>query len=452
MKIIIVGCGNVGATIARNLSDEGHDITIVDVNDSSIKDLSKELDVMGVIGSGTELSVLKEAGVEASDLVISVTDSDERNLLCCLLSKKSGAKKTIARVRNPEYSNEIEFIKDDLGLSLSVNPELSAADEMLRLLKFPSAIEIDTFAGGRVELFKFEVTKESPLCGVALKHMSKRLEAPVLVCVVERGNETFIPDGNFTMWEGDKVSVVASGKRAAAFFRVAGLNKGQVKDVMITGGGDISFYLAKALIASSVNVKIIEENKKRCEELSELLPKAIIINGECSDKNLLLEEGIEKIGGFVALSDSDEENVMLSIFAKSVNPEVKLITKVHKNAYDDIISNMNLGSIINPKLLTGEAIVKFVRAMSLKTSSSMESLYRLCNERVEALEFRAEKGSPLIEVPLMKLNIKENVLVASIVHKGAIETPKGSSVIYEGDSVIIVTTNKGFKELSDILN
>lgn len=452
MKIIIVGCGNVGGTIARSLFEEGHEITIIDTSDRIVKNLTQDIDVMGVVGSGSELEVLNEGGVKTADLLIAVTDSDERNLLCCLLAKKSGAKRTIARVRNPEYKNEIDFIKADLGLSLSVNPELQAAEEIARLLKAPTAMEIDTFAGGRVELLKFVVTKNSPLCGMALKNMGKKLNCDVLVCVVERGNETFIPKGEFTMWEDDKVSIIASGKKAAEFFKAADLNRNRIKDVMIIGGGAMCYYLSEMLIANGVGVKIIEKEKGRCEELSELLPKAIIIHGDGADKNLLGEEGIERTGAFVALCNHDEENVMMSIYAKKVNPNAKLITKVHRNAYDDVISDLDVGSIINPKLLTGEEIVKFVRAMSQSKSSNMESLYRLCQDRVEALEFSVHKGSPLIGVPLMNLKLKPNVLVASIVHKGNIETPKGSSVISDGDSVIVVTTEKGFEDLTDILD
>ena len=258
MQIVLVGCGNVGADIAKSLSREGHNITVVDVNERLVKDLSDELDLMGYAGNGATIEVLEDAGVKSADLLIAATDSDERNLLCCFIAKKSGTAYTIARVRNPEYKKEIEFIKEDLGLSLVVNPELAAAEEIARLLKFPSAIEIDTFAKGRVELLKFEVTKESPLCGMQLKYMSKKLDCNVLVCTVERGNETMIPNGDFTMWEGDKISFIASGKKAAQFFKAAKMNTGRVRSAMIVGGGMICVYLANILITSGVEVKIIE--------------------------------------------------------------------------------------------------------------------------------------------------------------------------------------------------
>lgn len=451
MQIVLVGCGNVGSTIARSLSKEGHDITVVDNNMRPLQDLTAELDSLGIEGNGSSLEVLEAAGAKTADLLIAVTDSDERNLLCCLLAKKAGTKNTIARVRNPHYKNEIEVIKGDLGLSLSVNPELSAAAEIARLLRFPTAIEIDTFARGKVELMKVEVKKDSPLCGTALKYMGKKLNCNVLVCVVERGNETMIPTGDFTMWEGDKVSFVASGKQAATFFKAVGISQGRVKTCMIVGGGDTAFYLASRLLASGVLVKIVEKDKKRCDELADALPEAIIINGDGADKDLLGEEGIDRTEAFVSLTNHDEENVMMSIYAKKKNPKAKIITKVHRNAYDEIINDLNIGSIINPKLLASEDVVKYVRAMTNTIGSNMETLYQLNAGKAEAIEFTVKEASGLVGVPLMELKLKPNVIIASIVHKGVVETPTGSSVISVGDTVIIVTTETGFDEITDIL-
>lgn len=451
MKIVIVGCGNVGATIAKSLSREGHDITIVDVNQRAVHDVTDEIDIMGIVGSGSSLDVLLSAGIKTADLLIAVTDSDERNLMCCLIAKKAGTKYTIARVRDPQYKKEVEFIKDDLGLSMSVNPEASAADEIARLVKFPTAIEIDTFARGRVELMKFEVTKSSPICGLALKDLHKELNTEVLICVVERGNETLIPDGNFTLWEGDKVSFVAPGKKATQFFKAINMNQGRIKSVMIVGGGETGFYLASRLEGMGVEIKIVEKDKKRCEELAEIFPEAVVINGDGADKDLLGEEGLERIDAFISLSNHDEENVMMSIYARKINPKAKIVTKVHRNAYDDIINDLNIGSIINPKLLAAEDIVKYVRAMSNTIDSNMESLYQINSGKAEAIEFTVKEASKLVDVPLMDLKLKKNVIVACIIHKGQIETPKGSSVMTMGDRVIIVTTETGFDDITDIL-
>lgn len=451
MQIIIIGCGNVGGTIARALVKEGHNITVIDPNERAVRDLTGEIDIMGIVGNGASLEALEEANVKTSDLIIAVTDADEKNLFCCLIAKKAGAVNTIARVRNPEYKSEIEFVKEDLGLSMFVNPEYDAAEEIARLLRFPSAIEIDTFANGKVELIKFEVKKESPLCGVALKNMSSAVKTKALVCVVERGNETLIPAGDFTLWEGDKVSIVATGRKASEFFKEAGIGQGRVRTCMIMGGGDISYYVAEKLLDEGVEVKIVEKDKKKCEELAENLPNAIIIYGDGTDKGILEEEGISRTDGFVALTDRDEENVMMSICAKNLNHKVKQVTLVHRSFYDNIISDMEIGSIINPKLLAAEEIVKYVRAMSKTVGSNIETLYQISSGKVEALEFFVKEKSGVTDVPLMELKLKKNVLVACIVHKGQVETPKGSSVISVGDKVVIVTTETGFADLSDIL-
>ena len=451
MKIIIVGCGNVGSTIARQLSQEGHDITIVDKDEKSVRSISDNWDVMGIVGSGANLSVLRDAGASDADLLIAVTDLDERNLFCCLMAKKAGTKYTIARVRNPEFKEDINFIKEDLGLSLAVNPELNAADEIARLLKFPSAIEIDTFARGRVDLLKFEIPAGSPLDGMVLKDMHKILNTNILVCIVERENETIIPTGDFVMKEGDRISFVASSKRATQFFKAINLNQGKARSCMIVGGGDLAYYLAQQLINSGVEVKIIDKVKARCDDLAAKLPDAVIINGDGQDKNLLSEEGIERTEAFVTLTNHDEVNVMMSIYAKKANPKAKLITKVHRSTYDDIIDEMNIGSIINPKLIAGENVIKYVRAMQNTWESNMESLYKLNAGKAEAIEFKVKEASKLIDVPLKDLKLKPNVLICCIIHNGVIETPGGLSTISMGDTVIVVTTNTGFDDITDIL-
>ena len=298
---------------------------------------------------------------------------------------------------------------------------------------------------------KFEVGEGSPLCGLKLKEIPTRLKCDILICVVERGNETFIPTGDFTINQGDKIGVVASGRKSAKFLKALELNKGRVRSCLIVGGGELTYYLADMLVATGVEVKIVEKSKKRCDELAELLPEAIIIYGDGADKNLLLEEGIDRTEAFLALTNYDEENVMMSIYAGKVNPKAKLITKVHRSAYDDIIYDMNVGSIINPKLITSESVVKYVRAMVNSTSSNMEALYQLNSGKAEAMEFTVKSASGLVDVPLMNVKLKPNVLVACIIHLGQIETPKGSSVIRMGDRVIVVTTETGFEDISDIL-
>lgn len=452
MKIVIAGCGNVGLSLAKILSKEGHDITVIDPDEHAVHAGTDGFDLMGIVGSGSNISVLEQAEVSKADLFIATTDSDERNLLCCLMCNKLGVHKTIARVRNPEYKDEIELIKDDLGLSLAVNPELYAANGIARILRFPTAIEVDTFARGRAELMTFEVKEDCPLIGVQLKNLHRELNAEVLICVVERGDETMIPSGDFTILEGDKISFVASGKKAVQFFKALNMNQGRVKSCMIIGGGSTSYYLAKQLISTGVEVKIIEKEKKRCDELAEMIPEAITICGDGADRNLLEEEGLERMEAFVALTNRDEQNAMMAIYAKKRNPKVKLVTKVHRSAYEEIVSDLNIGSITNSKVATTETVLKFVRAMSDSLSGRMETLYRISSGKAEALEFVATSDtSVLLNRPLMDLKIKKNVIVACILHKGQVIIPRGQSVISEGDHVIIVTTETGFDELTDIL-
>lgn len=451
MQIIIVGCGNVGATLAEKLNKEGHNITVIDIKNDVVNNVSNNFDVMGIVGNGAGYSIQKEAGIEEADLMIAVTGSDELNLLCCLIAKKAGDCHTIARVRNPVYSREINFIKEELGLSMVINPEDAAAREIARVLKFPSAIKIDTFAKGRIELVKYRIEEGSPLCGNSLKDISSKMKCDVLVSTVERGDEVFIPSGNFILKAKDEISVVGSAKNSVLFFKKLGVPTTMAKDAFIVGGGETAYYLAKQLIAIGIDVKIVEKDKKRCEELSELLPQAMLIWGDGTDRALLLEEGLPQAESFVALTNFDEENIMLSLFVKSIS-RAKLITNVHRIAYDEIIEELDLGSVIYPKYITAESIIKYVRAMQNSIGSNIETLYRMNNDRVEAMEFVVKHDSPVIGVPLQDMKLKPNLLVCCINHKGNINIPGGQDRIAAGDSVVIVTTMTGLHDIKDILN
>lgn len=450
MQIIIVGCGNVGATLAEQLSKEGHNTTVIDTRSDVVTSVSNNFDVMGIVGNGAGYSIQKEAGIEEADLMIAVTGSDELNLLCCLIAKKAGDCHTIARVRNPVYSREINFIKEELGLSMVINPEDAAAMEIARVLKFPSAIKIDTFAKGRIELVKYKIEDNSVLCDQSLRNISARLKCDVLVCTVERGEDVFIPDGNFILRARDEISVVGSARNTVLFFKKIGVPTTRARDAFIVGGGETAYYLAKQLIAIGIDVKIVEKDKKRCEELSELLPEAMLILGDGTDRNLLLEEGLPQAESFVALTNFDEENIMLSLFVRSLS-KAKLITKVHRIAYDEIIGELDLGSIIYPKYITAESIIKYVRAMQNSIGSNIETLYRMNNDRVEALEFIVKEDSPVVGIPLQELRLKPNLLISCINHKGNIITPGGQGRIAVGDTVVIVTTLTGLNDIKDIL-
>lgn len=450
MQIIIVGCGNVGATLTEQLSSEGHNVTVIDEENQRLQNIINNFDVMGVIGNGVSFAVQKEAGVEHAHLLIAVTGSDEVNLLCCLIARKTGGCHTIARVRNPIYNMEIGYIKEELGLSMVVNPEFAAAAEMVRLLKFPSAITIDTFTKGRVEVIKYRVEEDSILCDQSLQQISSKLKADVLICTVERGENVYIPGGNFIIRAKDEISIVGTPQKTLAFFKKLGVAVTRAKNVMIIGGGETAYYLARQLSAMGIRIKIIEINKARCEELSELLPSAVIIKGDGTDKNLLLQEGIMQTEAFVAMTNVDEENIMLSLFAKSMS-KAKLITHVHRISYDEIIDSLDVGSVIYPKYLTAEYIIKYVRAMDNSLGSNIETLYRLNDNRVEALEFIVKEDSPVVGIPLQDLQIKPNILICSINHRGSISIPGGQSMIRVGDMVIVVTTNTRLNDIKDIL-
>jgi trk system potassium uptake protein TrkA len=405
---------------------------------------------MGIVGNGASINILMEAGIASADVLIAVTASDELNLLCCLIAQKTGHCQTIARVRNPLYSKEIEFIKKRLGISMIINPEHAAANEISRLLRFPSAIKLDTFAKGRVELLKFKVCPEFHLDGKSVSQIADSFRCDILVCAIERDNAVTIPGGNHIVHNDDYLTLIASPQNAAAFFKKIGLKTNQVKNTLIIGGGTIAYYLAQALADMKIQVKIIEQNKERCEELSELLPDATIINGDGTDRNLLFEEGLATTESFVALSDMDEENIFLALFAKTVS-NAKLVAKVNRLSYDDIIDKLEIGSVIYPKYITADTIVQYVRAMQNSLGSNVETLYQILDNRAEALEFAIREESSVTGKPLFRLNLKKNLLVGCLNRNGVIRIPRGQDTIEVGDTVIIVTTNKGLHSIEDIV-
>ncbi len=450
MKIIIVGCGKVGLTLIEQLSREGHDLTLIDQSRDVVESVINKYDIMGMVGNGASYHVQVEAGIEDANLLIAVTESDELNLLCCMIAKKSSNCQTIARVRNPEYSRDVNSIRSKLGLAMVINPEHAAAREAARLLRTPSAIKVDTFVKGRVELLKLKIEPGSVLHDIRLMDMSHKLHCNVLVCAVQREDEVIIPKGNFVLQEKDIISIVASPKKADEFFRKIGMDHGKVKNAMIVGGGDLTYYLTEELLSMGIDVTIIEKDMNRCNFLSEHLPKATIIHGDGSERQILEEEGLSGTEAFLSLTDMDEENIMMSLFAKSCSG-AKLVTKINKIAFDDIISQLEIGSIICPKQVTAENIVRYVRGMENSLGINIESLYRIIEDKAEALEFLIQKGSPVIGIPLQEIKLKKNVLICCINHAGQIITPRGSDVIHEMDTVIVVTTETGFSDISDIL-
>ncbi len=451
MKIIIVGCGKVGSTLAEHLYQEGHDITIIDRHWEKLKYLSDRIDVLGVEGNGASIATQREAGVKNSDILIATTNSDELNLLCCLIAKKAGNCQTIARIRDPEYYNEMRYIRDELNLSMVINPEQAAAAEIARIIKFPSAIKVDHFARGRVELIKINIPEGSMLDGLKLTDMESKLRCKVLICTVERGDDLFIPHGDFQLMAGDVVSFIAPHSVALAFFKAADTNtSGAVKSIMIIGGGMMSYYVAKRLEETKISVKIIEQDFARCQSLSEMLPQAVIINGDGTDKQLLDEEGIgvvDAVGNFTGI---DEENILLSLDEIEMS-KAKLLTKINRITFEDVIAGLNIGSIINPNSITSDNIVRFVRALNNSKGSNVETLYKMAKGRAEALEFRVKDDSKVVGKPLMELNLRPNIIIACITKGNKVITPNGQSVIEKGDSVVIVSTERGLNDLEDIL-
>lgn len=450
LRIIIVGCGKVGITLIEQLVKEGHDITIIDKNPLAVQTMTDLYDIMGLVGNGASYSVQMEAGIEDTDLIIAVTDSDELNLLCCTVARRVGHCSAIARVRTPDYSREVGYLREKLGLAMIINPELEAAKEVARILYLPTALEVNTFAHGQAELIKLIVPENNILDGIAISELSKTVPLNFLICAIERNGEVHIPSGNFVLSKGDLVSFVASRKDTREFLDKIGFKTNRVKNTMIIGGGKAAYYLAKQLIHMGISVKIIEKSKKRCEELSIVLPKAIIINGDGTDEELLNEEGLQYIESFVPLTGIDEENILLTLHAKSIS-KAKVITKINRITFKDVISKLDLGSVVYPRYITSEAIIAYVRAKKNSMNSNIETLYHMFDSRAEAIEFLVDKTSPITDTPIMELSLKDNLLISFINRNGSIIIPSGNDCIKVGDTVMIVTTHSGFNDIQDIL-
>lgn len=451
MRIVIVGDGKIGSNLAEQLSREGHAITIIDHLPAPLQKTSEALDILCIEGNGATADTLLEAAADTADLLIACTASDELNLLSCLIAKKLGAKHTIARVRNPEYNSELSLITDDLGLSMSVNPELSCASEMARSLRYPSAIKADSFAKGHAELLKVQVAPDSPLAGKTLIELQKTVKVRVLICAVERGEEVFIPTGTFRLEAGDLVSLIASPRGAQAFFRELHLSNNPIRQVMIVGGGRVGFYLAKSLIDAGISVKIMEEDRERCEELAERLPKAEVLCGDGTNESFLMESGLWQTDAIAVLTGIDEENILLGAYVRSRFPKVKVLAKVNRTSYSGILGTLDFGTAYNPRDSVANLICRYARAMQNSVGSSVETLYKLVGGKVEALEFRAVKGSAVCGVTLRDLQLKEKLLIGCINRNGKILIPSGQDCIEPGDTVIVVTSVTGLNDLDDIL-
>ncbi|MBR2820655.1 MAG: Trk system potassium transporter TrkA [Clostridiales bacterium] len=452
LKIIVVGAGKVGDTLVNRLAEEGHDLVIIDKNLARLTELANLCDCMGIIGNGASHEVLEEAGVASADLFIAVTESDELNLLCCTIAKQFNKKlATIARVRNPDYGKEIPYLRSKLSLEMIINPEYEAAVEAARILYLPAAISINSFAHGSAEIVKIKIPEGNVLHGKTVAYLGSNYTNDLVIVGVERGEDVTIPNGAFELAAGDIISFVATRKVCHSFLKSIGFNTKSVGSTILIGGGKSAFYLADQLIKTGIDVKIIEKDLRRCEELSELLPKAVIINGDGINEALLEETGIRDVDSVVAMTGIDEENIMLSLFARQISKGIKSVTKINKISFNDVINRLDLGSVIYPKHITAEAIISYARARQASIGSNVEVMYHLFDERAEAIEFKVMEHSNVTDKQLKELKLKSNTLVSFINRAGKIIIPKGNDTIEVGDSVMIVTKNKGFTALTDIL-
>lgn len=454
MNIIIVGCGKVGYAIASQLTDEGHSVAIIDTNKERLERACSSLDAIGYLGNGTVHQLLLDAGIKEADVFIAVTKQDEVNMLSCVIARKASKCKTIARIKSPEYYEEISFLSETLGISLSFNPESMTAEEADKLVHLPSALEIDTFAKGLVDIVKIKLPKDSILHDCPLKNLGHVIgNNDILVCAVERDKTVTIPDGNFVLKEGDIVSFTMPNlnpKQMNRLFNKIGIHSREIKDVVIAGGGTITYYLAEKLLKSKVAVTIIEPDKKKCMNISTHLPKAKVIHGDYNDNDILLEEGIADADAVIALSDSDEENIVFSLYASRTS-SAKVITKINRLDFFQAFEDLP-GSLLCPRNITAEAMIGYVRSLKNSyNSSNVEALYKIVNGKVEALEFKIEKNSPVTNTPLMDLTLRSNLLICCIIRKGHVIKPSGKDVILPGDIVVVVTTDKGLESIDDIL-
>ena len=452
LKVIIVGNGKVGFSLAEQLVKERYDVTIVDMREESLRKASDALDIMSVKGNGVSIETLGEAGAGEADLLVAATNSDEVNMVCCLTAKHLGAKYTIARIRNPEYSMGFEDLKKDLGIDMIINPENATAIEISRLLRFPPAANIETFCRGRVELMGFRIQEGDFMVGKPLHALSDQVKKlSLLFCAVDRDGEVTIPNGSFVPEEGDKLYLVGRPSSLDQFFRLLGRYSPKVKDVFLVGGGKVSLYLAFVLQKMRMRVKIVEISEARCRQISELFPRATVICGDGTDQELLESERMASADAFVALTDRDEDNLIISLYAMQQKVP-KVVAKCNRQNYTGIVRHLGLESVISPKFFTANQILQIVRGRQNTKGSVMNTLYKIGDSGAEAAEFVVNQTTRHLGIPLKDLHLKRGILVAVIIHQGRTVIPEGSSTIQLGDTVIIISSGHGIQDINDIFD
>ncbi len=451
MNIIIIGAGKIGKALIKSLREESHDVVVVDIDEQRVDRVVEEQDVNGICGNGTHCDVLKEAGVQNSYLVIATTLSDEINILACLIARKMGARHAIARVRGPEYVRQIDFMRNELSISMMVNPDMNAATEIARILKFPAAANYETFANGRIDLIELPVRKGNAIIDKPVYEISQLYGNRFLICAVKRDEGVFIPNGDFVIKEKDNIYLCGTHKSMVNILKGMGMMKNRIRNVMIIGGSRIAHYLTMLLIKAGMNVTIIEKNSERCKFLADQLPEAKIVLGNSADHNLLIEEGIDQCDAVVTVTDSDEGNFLVSMYAQSFNVK-KLVTKINEPEFYQLYNKIMGESPISLSQVTSSAIIKYIRAKLNVNSDEMRSLYKLMGGKIEALEFVAPDGEEYLEKPIHTLKFKKDILIAAIGRKRKIFFPTGDDIIEAGDTVIVVTKGRAIRSLRDIFS
>ncbi len=449
MNILIVGCGKAGSVLAQTLCSEGHDVTVMDTDPEIVRTLVDHFDVQGICGNGLILKDLEEAGVENTNIIIAMTESDEINIMCCLMARKSGARHSIARVRNPAYAEQMVFMREELGVSMMVNPEFQTANEIARMLRYPNALHVETFAKGRLELAELKVSEGGLLDGIQLMDITRKLKLHLLICAVKRDDDIFIPDGSCTLQAGDRIYITATHSELSKFYKQVGDLKNRFRSAVIVGGGRISFYLTNQLLELGMHVKIIEQNLERCEQLSEWFPKAKVICADGTDQEILLEEGIADADAFITLTGIDEENIILSLYGKTLGVD-KVVTKINRLSLLPISDSVGLENVVSPKNTTAALILQYVRAKQNSESSNIITLYRLSDNRLEAVEFIVRNDPDYVGIPLRDLRVRPGFLIAGIIRGNKLVVPSGNDCLKVNDSVVVVTTNNKLSDLEDI--
>lgn len=449
MYIIIVGLGKLGSTLTKQLSTEGHDIVVVDPDNSVVSSTVDAYDVMGICGNGATYEVLKEAGAAKAKLIIAATGSDELNILCCLFAKHMGTENTIARVRNPDYAGQSQFLRNDLGISMTVNPEYETANEISRIIRFPSAANLDSFASGRVEIARVRIHSDNPLCDMPIHEMRKKTKAKVIICAVQRNESVFIPSGDFVLHCDDVISITGTRAELSSFMKQTGVYKQKIKNVMIVGGGRIAYYLAKLLSDTGRNIKLIELKDERCRHMSDMLDDVTVIHGDGTDQDILEEQCIDGQDALIALTGIDEENIIVSMYAESKGVN-KVITKVNRHSYS-ILNDIGLETVVSPQIVAGNLVTRYVRALHNSAGNSqIQTLYKLVGGKVEAAEFIVPEDAGYLNIPFKELELMPNLLIGCIIRNGKIIFPGGDDVMKANDSVIVVTAGRIIEDLHDI--